>query len=91
MATLTIRMADDDYEALQALALITGQSMAAIVRAAIGESITRASASGTLEQLMPDELKRREHAIEMLRMRRAANAPGARMAETEKSTDISVT
>lgn len=67
MSTFSLRLAEDDYEALQAVALLTGQPMAAIVRAAIGETVGRFAQRAALAEA--DEIARRRHALALLAAR----------------------
>lgn len=80
MSTFSLRLADDDYEALQAVALLTGQHMAAIVRAAIGETVERFALKARHELVQPDELARRRHALALLEERATATGDSARLA-----------
>jgi hypothetical protein len=80
-STFTLRLADDDYQALQAVALLTGQNMAAIVRAAIGEAVERFAQMAKRGHLQPEELTQRRHALAVLEERAIAAdtaLPGAR-------------
>jgi hypothetical protein len=65
MSTFSLRMADEDYEALQAMALLTGQPMAALVRAAIDETV-RKFAQATRNEQLQAELARRRDAMAIL-------------------------
>lgn len=69
MPTFTMRLPEEDYEALQAMALLTGRSMADLARDAVSESLTSFVSSGELEQLFKQELRVRESAMETLRQR----------------------
>jgi predicted DNA-binding protein len=64
MSTFSLRLANDDYEALQAVALLTGQPMAAIVRAAIGETVGKFAKQAALVEAK--DHARREHALALL-------------------------
>lgn len=69
MSVFSLRLTDDDYEALQAVALLTGQPMAAIVRAAIGETVQKFARKAVHDLVQPDELARRRHALALLEER----------------------
>jgi hypothetical protein len=69
MPTFTMRLPEEDYEALQAMALLTGRSMAELVRDAVSDSLTRFASSGELTQSFKEELRARELALETLRQR----------------------
>jgi predicted DNA-binding protein len=71
MSTFSLRMAEEDYEALQAMALLTGQPMAALVRAAIDETVRR-FAQATRHDQVQAEVARRRNAMAIL----AGRAPG---------------
>jgi predicted DNA-binding protein len=79
MSMFSLRLADDDYEALQAVALLTGQPMAAIVRAAIGETVERFARRVEHDLVHPDELTRRRHALALLEERATTNVESGRM------------
>src|SRR5580698_10725377 len=68
MPTFTMRLPDEDYEDLQAMALLTGQSMAELVRDAVSASLTN-FASNKLDQRYTEELKARNLAFEKLKKR----------------------
>jgi hypothetical protein len=80
MSTFSLRLADDDYEALQAVALLTGQTMAAVVRAAIGETVERFARRAEHDLVEPDELARRRHALALLEERAMVTVDSARLA-----------
>ena len=69
MPTFTMRLPEEDYEALQAMALLTGRSMAELVRDAVSDSLTRFASSGELTQSFKEELRARELALETLKQR----------------------
>jgi hypothetical protein len=69
MPTFTMRLPDEDYEALQAMSLLTGRSMAELVRDAVSDSLTRFASSGELDQSFKEELRVRELALETLKQR----------------------
>jgi Ribbon-helix-helix protein, copG family len=73
MPTFTMRLPDDEYEALQAMSLLTGRSMADLVRDAVSESLTYFASSSELDQSFKDELRARELAVERLRQRLSAD------------------
>jgi len=75
MSTFSLRIAEDDYEALQAMALLTGQPMAVLVRAAIGETVRRFAQADRHDLVQADELARRRNAVAILAGRAAASAP----------------
>jgi predicted transcriptional regulator len=64
MSTFSLRLEDSDYRALQAVALLTGRPMAAIVRTAIGETVGRFAQQAALVEA--DELVRRRNALALL-------------------------
>jgi predicted DNA-binding protein len=64
MSTFSLRLANDDYEALQAVALLTGRPMAAIVRAAIGETVGEFAKQAAQVEAM--DLARRQDALALL-------------------------
>ncbi len=71
---LSIRFTQDEYDALQALSLITGQPINALVRDAVNEKADRAGDDAELAT-MAEEMKRRlEEADRALRGRVAAQA-----------------
>jgi predicted DNA-binding protein len=69
MPTFTMRLPEEDYEALQAMALLTGRSMAELVRDAVSDSLTRFADSDELAQRVEEEVRQRELALETLRQR----------------------
>jgi hypothetical protein len=69
MPTFTMRLTDEDYEALQAMALLTGRSMADLVRDAVSGSLTYFASSSELYRSFKDELRARELAMETLKQR----------------------
>jgi len=77
MPTFTMRLPDEDYEALQAMSLLTGRSMADLVRDAVAESLTYFASSSELDQSFKDELRARELAMETLRQRLSPDQRGA--------------
>jgi len=64
-----MRLPDEDYEALQAMALLTGRSMAELVRDAVADSLTKFASSGDLHERYEEERRAREQAVEVLRQR----------------------
>jgi predicted DNA-binding protein len=69
MPTFTMRLPDEDYEALQAMALLTGRPMAELVRDAVADSLTKFASSKDLREHYEQELRVREQAVELLRQR----------------------
>ena len=60
MPTFTMRLPDKDYDALQAMSLLTGRSMAELVRDAVADSLTRFASSSELYQSFKEELRARK-------------------------------
>src|SRR5262245_54139331 len=73
MPTFTMRLPDEDYEALQAMSLLTGRSMADLVRDAVSDSLTGFASSSELYQSFKEELRARELAMETLKQRLPAD------------------
>ncbi len=73
MPTFTMRLPDEDYAALQAMSLLTGRSMADLVRDAVSESLTDFASSSELDQSFREELRAREQAMETLKQRLPAD------------------
>lgn len=73
MSTFTMRLPDEDYEALQAMSLLTGRSMADLVRDAVSDSLTYFASSSELHQSFKEELRAREQAMETLKQRLPAD------------------
>jgi predicted DNA-binding protein len=69
MPTFTMRLPENDYEALQAMSLLTGRPMAELVRDAVAASITDFASSADLESRYQAELRARESALEKLKQR----------------------
>jgi predicted DNA-binding protein len=67
MPTFTMRMPDKDYSTLQAMALLTGKSMAELVREAIIEMVARYVASDDIERKIDEEAAQRKAALELVR------------------------
>lgn len=65
--TFTMRMPEKDYEALQAMALLTGKTMAELVREAIVEKVARFAESDDADRQIEDEAARRKHALSVIR------------------------
>jgi predicted DNA-binding protein len=82
MSTFSLRMAEDDYEALQAMALLTGQPMAALVRAAIDETVRRFAQAARHDLVQADELARRRNAVAILAGRATGSAAVPLMAHS---------
>ena len=76
MSTFSLRLAEDEYKALQAMALLTGQTMAALVRGAIDETVQR-FAQADRHDLMQTDLERRLNAVALLRGRATVAASSA--------------
>jgi hypothetical protein len=72
-----MRLPDEDYEALQAMSLLTGRSMADLVRDAVADSLTYFASSNELYQSFKEELRARELAMETLKQRLPADQRGA--------------
>jgi hypothetical protein len=72
MPTFTMRLPDADYEALQAMSLLTGRAMAELVRDAVANSIKDFAGSGELERRYAEELEARQNALQKLTELRAA-------------------
>lgn len=72
MPTFTMRLPDADYEALQAMSLLTGRSMAELVRDAVAGSIMDFAASSELERHYAEELEARQNALQKLTELRTA-------------------
>lgn len=91
MPTFTMRLPDEDYEALQAMSLLTGRSMADLVRDAVADSLTYFASSNELYQSFKEELRARELAMETLKQRLPADqrdaldAPGDEAAEAART------
>jgi predicted DNA-binding protein len=71
MPTFTMRLPDEDYEDLQAMALLTGRSMADLVRDAVAASLTEFASPSNLDQRYEEELRARDQAFERLKQRQA--------------------
>ena len=71
--TFTMRLPDEDYEALQAMSLLTGRSMADLVRDAVSDSLTYFASSSELHESFQEELRAREQAMETLKQRLPAD------------------
>jgi predicted DNA-binding protein len=74
--TFTMRLTDDEHEALSALALLTQRTMADLVREAAMEKISIYAASDEAQQRFEDEQRRREAAL--AKLRRHSGAPATR-------------
>ena len=81
--TFTMRLPDEDYEALQAMSLLTGRSMADLVRDAVSDSLTYFASSSELHQSFQEELRAREQAMETLKQRLPADQRDAADAAAE--------
>jgi hypothetical protein len=87
MPTFTMRLPDEDYEALQAMALLTGRPMAELVRVAVADSLFKFASSNDLHKLYEEELRAREEAVELLRQRLPAGMQGAAAAGMNSDAD----
>jgi predicted DNA-binding protein len=72
MSTFTMRLPDEDYEDLQAMALLTGRSMAELVRDAVSATISDFASPSNLDQRYEEELRARDSAFARLKQRREA-------------------
>lgn len=72
MPTFTMRLPDEDYEDLQAIALLTGRSMAELVRDAVSATISDFASPDNLDQRYEEELRARDLAFARLKQRQAA-------------------
>jgi predicted transcriptional regulator len=63
---MTLRLTDDETEALRARAEREGRSMQDVMRGALREYIERTSRGELLEQVLDDELPRYAEALERL-------------------------
>lgn len=81
MPTFTMRLSDEDYEALQAMSLLTGRPMAQLVRDAVASSITSFTESTDFERRYRAELRARRSALEKLRQRLTSEQQAAIEAE----------
>jgi hypothetical protein len=72
MPTFTMRLPEEDYEDLQAMALLTGRSMAELVRDAVAASLTDFASPDNLDQRYEEELRARDLAFARLKQRQAA-------------------
>lgn len=66
---LSIRFTDDEYQALQALSMVTGKAVNAIVRDAVNEKADRAGNDPEILQMADEAKKRLEEADRALRER----------------------
>jgi predicted DNA-binding protein len=66
---LSIRFTDDEYQALQALSMVTGKPVNAIVRDAVNEKADRAGNDPEILQMAEEAKKRLEEADRALRDR----------------------
>lgn len=69
---LSIRFAQDEYETLQALSLVTGLPINALVREAVNEKVDRAADDPEISA-MAEEMKRRVEAADRALRRRVAS------------------
>lgn len=63
---MTLRLSDDETEALRSRARREGRSMQDVARGAVREYIDRASRRDLLEQVLDEELPRYAEALERL-------------------------
>ena len=87
MSTFTMRLPDEDYEALQAMSLLTGRSMADLVRDAVSDSLTYFASSSELHQSFKEELRAREQAMETLKQRLPADQRDAADDRADAATE----
>lgn len=68
MPTFTMRMPDKDYGILQAMALLTGKSMAELVREAIIEKVHRfVDQADELERKIDEDAQQRKAALRLVK------------------------
>lgn len=70
MPMLSLRLPDDDYEALQAVSLITGRSVSELVREAVASSLRDFAASGEMERRYEEAIRDRKQALDKFLRRR---------------------
>jgi plasmid stability protein len=66
LMAMTLRLTDDESEALRARAAFEGRSMQEIAREAVREYIDRHSRADLLERVLDEELPRYSEALERL-------------------------
>lgn len=66
VATFTMRLPDKDYEALQAVALLTGRTMAEVARDAIVKDLDAFASSEKVKQELAEATRKRELAMATL-------------------------
>lgn len=71
-STFTMRLPEEDYEALQAMSLLTGKKMAELVRDAIVDKVTEFARSGDMQDRLEAEAQLRQAAAAKLEERAAA-------------------
>lgn len=69
MSSFSLRMDDQEYEALRAMALLTGRSMAELVRTAIDETVRRFGETTLQNGALDDQLRQRQSAVSLLQRR----------------------
>jgi predicted DNA-binding protein len=67
-----MRLPEEDYEALQAMSLLTGKKMAELVRDAIVDKVTEFARSGDMQDRLEAEAQLRQAAAAKLEERAAA-------------------
>jgi hypothetical protein len=72
MPTFTMRLPAEDYEDLQAMSLLTGRSMAELVRDAVSATLADFASPSNLDQRYEEELRARDLAFARLKHRQAA-------------------
>lgn len=72
MSMFSLRMDDQDYRDLRAMSLVTGRSMAELVRTAIEDALKNFGLMVHRDQTVLDELRRRQQAVEILEQRALA-------------------
>lgn len=66
MAIFTMRMPDEDYEALRAISLLTGKSMSELIRETAIKTIQQYATSGDFRDTIEADLTRRREAAERI-------------------------
>lgn len=75
MATFTMRLQSADYEALQAVALLTGRTMTEVARDALTRGLDSFASSPHTRQEIEEAHRAREAAMRSLRARARPDAP----------------
>lgn len=86
MLSFSLRIDDADYEALQAMALLTGMPMAELVRGAIAEKL-RTFVLASAQAALKEELARRRTAVALLEERARAVETTPHAAAEQPSQD----